>query len=43
MGSRQAQYLLEELDKDFRQVSSSKDMKNVIDKAKKYQLRGNLL
>ena len=30
----QAQYLLSELDKDFRQVSSAKEMQHVIAKAK---------
>ncbi len=34
LDSRQAQYLLDELDKDFRQVSSSKKMQSVIAKAK---------
>jgi len=32
----QAQYLLNELDKDFRDVSSSKEMKRIIAKAKEF-------
>ena len=39
LDSRQAHYLLDELDKDFRQVSSAKEMQSVIVKAKNISIK----